>query len=209
VADEMNIASSILPVFATPIVNYRWEDMDSTNAELEQLVLSESATTTGMVKSNVGGWHSGLDFIQREEDCVAKLRARLLELSRTFCAQILRQDSQEILSTLRLEGWANVIEYGQYHTLHCHPNAFWSGVYYVNGNDIVEGHDFSGKLELMDPRPGANLSYSEKSNLYGRFLLNPSDGQVILFPSWLQHQVHPYFGESKRVSVAFNILLGG
>jgi hypothetical protein len=28
---------------------------------------------------------------------------------------------------------------------------------------------------------------------------------MIVFPSWLQHFVHPYFGGAERISVAFNV----
>ena len=82
------------------------------------------------------------------------------------------------------------------------------GVYFVTGNPPVDGHPFSGKLELVDPRPGASLSYSERTRLYGRFLVNPQPGQLVVFPGWLQHQVHPYFGPAERISIAFNATHG-
>lgn len=105
-----------------------------------------------------------------------------------------------------MAGWANVLRNSQYNSLHRHPNAFRSGVYYVNGNASAEPkHPFSGKLELIDPRSGASLNYMEGTNLYGRCLVNPSPGQMVVFPGWMQHQVHPYFGPGERISIAFNI----
>jgi hypothetical protein len=28
---------------------------------------------------------------------------------------------------------------------------------------------------------------------------------MIVFPGWLQHFVHPYFGSGERISIAFNV----
>jgi hypothetical protein len=28
---------------------------------------------------------------------------------------------------------------------------------------------------------------------------------MLMFPSWLQHCVHPYFGDAPRISIAFNV----
>lgn len=108
-------------------------------------------------------------------------------------------------SNVRIESWANALRFGQYNTLHSHPNATWSGVYYLADNETIDAHPFSGKFEFTDPRPGASIHYREGSNLYGRFLVNPNAGQLLMFPSWLEHMVHPYFGQGERISIAFNI----
>jgi hypothetical protein len=30
---------------------------------------------------------------------------------------------------------------------------------------------------------------------------------MLLFPSWLQHTVHPFAGDGERISIAFNVLI--
>jgi uncharacterized protein (TIGR02466 family) len=197
----------MLPAFATPIVNYHWSDSDSLNTDLAAHVRLLEQSSEGITKSNVGGWHSGLDFLDADVACIAELRSRLNELITALGERVLRPELRREAANFRLEGWANVLRSGQYNTVHNHPNAFWSGAYYVTGNEALATHPFSGKLELLDPRPGASLAYSEKTGLYGRFLLSPVAGQVIVFPSWLQHQVHPYFGEAERISIAFNVMV--
>lgn len=202
----VEVSKTILPIFATPISNYRWPTSDDLNRALLEAIIQREETTSGIDRSNVGGWHSELDFFEWDLDCVRELRARIhahvTDLIRTFA----REPQDPANGIFQLEGWANILRYGQYNSLHSHPNASWSGVYYVNGNpEPEEKHQFSGKLELVDPRPGAGLSYSERTNLYGRFLVNPAPGQMVIFPGWVQHQVHPYFGQGERVTVAFNV----
>lgn len=204
--DDMNIGKYMLSAFATPVVNYLWADAGDLNAELQARILQLEKQQPGVVKSNVGGWHSGLDFLDAEAGCVRRLRQRLVQAVTALGRQTLRPEAAASATQFRLEGWANVLRRGQYNSLHCHPNAFWSGVYYVNGNDAVDGQPFSGRLELIDPRPGASLCYAENTQLYGRFLLNPAAGQMLIFPAWLQHQVHPYCGDDVRISIAFNAI---
>ena len=35
----------------------------------------------------------------------------------------------------------------------------------------------------------------------------PKAGRLVLFPSWLLHQVRPYRGTAERISIAFNLSL--
>ena len=36
---------------------------------------------------------------------------------------------------------------------------------------------------------------------------DPEVGMMLVFPSWLQHFVDPFFGENERISIAFNVLI--
>lgn len=200
------IDQHILPAFATPIINMHWPDLAQQQKTLEQIVLELEQTEAGLVRSNVGGWHSPLDFLARKDKPLQLLNQRIIELVTQLNKHTFKATYQPQSAHFQLESWANILRFGQYNVMHNHPNSSWSGVYFVNGNAAVSGHEFSGKLELCDPRPGASLNYSNKTHLYGRFLLNPVAGQVVLFPSWLMHQVHPFFGDGHRISIAFNVL---
>lgn len=202
-----DLGTCTLPLFATPVVNYRIAGEKNLNIRLRALILELEKTSAGVVKSNVGGWHSPPDFLQNNDPSVQELGLRLGEISLALVNQFFHEAARITAASLRLEGWANILRYGQYNTLHCHPNALWSGVYFATDNERLSQHPMSGKLELLDPRPGASFNYDERSNLYGRFLVNPTAGQVIIFPAWLQHQVHPYFGDTERISIAFNVMV--
>lgn len=205
---RIEVHKTIVPVFATPISNYRWPSSDDLNQALREAIVQREKTTSGIDRSNVGGWHSEPNFFEWDLDCVRELRARIHAYATELVRAFVKDPQDSANGVFQLEGWANVLRYGQYNSLHGHPNAFWSGVYYVNGNpEPEEKHPFSGKLELVDPRPGAGLSYWERTNLYGRFLVNPVPGQMVIFPGWMQHQVHPYFGQGERIAIAFNVTI--
>lgn len=194
-------------VFPTPVTVHPWPGSEALDAELAALVRRLEAAEPGLARSNVGGWHSGTDFIHRDEPCVRRLKARARALVGAATAAMMRAGEGRVA----MEGWANLLRRGQYNGVHLHPNSTWSGVYYVTGNAKPgpgEGDPaFSGKIEFVDPRPGASATYSVESMMQRRCLIDPDAGTMILFPSWLQHMVHPYFGPGDRISIAFNALV--
>ena len=202
------IQDCVQMVFPTPIAVHHWPDSDGLNAELSALILAEAARDAGLARSNVGGWHSDMDFLLRPEPCLARLRGRVQAMTDAMTAAMMKPGKLRF----RIEGWANLLRRGQYNSIHLHPNSTWSGVYYVTGNPPParpEDGDpaYSGKIEFVDPRPGASAAYTVENAMQQRSMLNPEAGTMILFPSWLQHQVHPYFGPEARISIAFNVLV--
>jgi uncharacterized protein (TIGR02466 family) len=197
-----------VPIFATPISSYLWPESSALNEELRKLILQRERGTPSLERSNVGGWHSSTDLFHSDQTAIRQLKNRLCAYTTDLFKSVSSNPKQPTSPKFVMEAWANVLRSGQYHSVHSHPNAFWSGVYYVTGNPRpAQHHQFSGKLEFIDPRPGASLTYTEGTALYGRFLLNPSPGQMVMFPGWLQHQVHPFFGAGERITIAFNVIV--
>lgn len=192
--------------FATPLVNILWPESDNLNNGLLEIIESLRQQPSD-ARSVVGGWHSNTRFLDRQEPAVRGLVSRLRSLERELASAFLNHDEQGALPRTRVEGWANVLPPGGYHIPHSHPNAFWSGVYYVNGCHARDGDSDAGKLELLDPRTGAALSHVVDSPLYGRLLITPQPGRMVAFPSWLTHFVHPNGGDEDRITVAFNIMI--
>ncbi len=109
------------------------------------------------------------------------------------------------------ESWFHITHFGGYHGTHNHPLHSWSGVYMVSpGGSPDEGQDLGGIFSFMDPRPHANM-HIDAGNKHWReqYLLSSrkipmSAGDLMLFPSYLQHDVSAYFGREPRITVAFN-----
>ncbi len=197
----------VRPIFPTPVAIYPWPESDALNADLRAVVLAEEARSPGLARSNVGGWHSEMGFLLRPEPPLEALMGRIRQVTGEMTRLVMKPARHR----MSVEGWANVLRRGQYNSLHLHPNSTWSGVYYVTGNPAPEAGweaaPMSGKFEFVDPRPGAAASYTVENSMQQRTLLNPEAGTMLLFPSWLQHQVHPFQGPGERISIAFNVLV--
>lgn len=98
-------------------------------------------------------------------------------------------------SNIDIFAWASVHPRGSCHLSHVHPGSLVSGVYY---SQVPEG---AGSLLLEDPR-GPLPPFNS------RFTLQPKEGDLIIFPSWLSHQVSPTSSRDPRISWSFNVLDG-
>jgi uncharacterized protein (TIGR02466 family) len=99
--------------------------------------------------------------------------------------------------------WVNVMPTGSYHTMHNHPFSVISGTYYV---DLPKN---SSPLKLEDPRSGLLMNaplIKEKAPAakHRFFCLHPKAGEVVLFESWLRHEVPENLGKTPRISISFN-----
>ena len=99
--------------------------------------------------------------------------------------------------------WINVLPPGGVHTSHIHPHAVVSGTYYVT---VPDG---ASALKLEDPRLGYMMAApprKRKARPENRQFayMTPAPGTVLLWESWLRHEVPVNEAESERVSVSFN-----
>lgn len=191
--------------FGTPVAAYQWPESAELNKELRALILKVETQTAGRVRSNVKGWHSETDLFKWDAGCVRVLKERAEKLAIELTRLIAAPTGQARTFQFRSTAWANILRDGGYNSVHNHPNSLWSGVYYVDRGEPDPTPNENGKLELLDPRGGINMVYIEKNVLDGRYVIEPVPGLMLVFPSWLKHMVHPYFGKGERISIAFNV----
>ncbi|MBY0553438.1 hypothetical protein K2P97_02845 [bacterium] len=99
--------------------------------------------------------------------------------------------------------WVNIMPSGAIHTAHIHPHSVISGTYYV---DIPTK---ASAIKFEDPRLGffmnAPLVKENGSRENVRFFsIEPKSGDLILFESWLKHEVPLNQSKKPRISISFN-----
>lgn len=110
-----------------------------------------------------------------------------------------------VYESLELTGcWANISPPGDGHRPHTHPNNYLSGVYYIQ---TPEG---ANTISFDDPRPQTNIISPATSEITdenaGQIHVTTREGLLVMFPSWLQHQVPRNKSQKARISIAFNIM---
>jgi len=99
--------------------------------------------------------------------------------------------------------WYNVCPKGGYNETHVHPGAFLSGVYYLKKPKEA------GDIVLHDPRKGSLCSREPNHIVRGSTQrIDAKEGDIIIFPGWLEHSVEPNFDEEDRISISFNVSWG-
>ena len=127
-----------------------------------------------------------------------------------FCEQHLKQYLEEIvgantdLATLRItQSWLNKAHPQESHNRHYHSNSYLSGVLYINclpDDHIIFDNRFYGFFNNME----FPLKETTVWNAHG-FAQPVANGDLILFPSWIQHHVNENkTKDTVRVSFAFN-----
>lgn len=110
--------------------------------------------------------------------------------------------------TLALDSiWINVLEPGGYHTSHIHPHSVVSGTLYVR---VPKG---SGAIKFEDPRlafmmaaPPRKARASADNRTF--VTLDPKPGSILLWESYLRHEVPVNNAKDERISISFNYRWG-
>ena len=91
--------------------------------------------------------------------------------------------------------WVNVMPENCYHAFHAHPLSVISGTFYVS---IPKN---ASPLRIEDPRAPLFMASPPRKIQVD---LKPKNGEIVLFESWLRHEVPPHQGTRPRISVSFN-----
>ncbi|PJI38722.1 TIGR02466 family protein [Ferrovibrio sp.] len=99
--------------------------------------------------------------------------------------------------------WVNMMAGAVTHGLHLHPLSFISGTYYVQvpkGAAAIKFED--PRLDRLMAAPPKRDDIAPRERLH--YSVKPKAGDVVLFESWLRHEVPPSFTVQERISVSFN-----
>ena len=202
---------SLKLLYPTPILKHQFEDMEDVNQALRELFLQKEQEmpqwrTGNAQRSNIGGWRSAEDLANWNDPNINHLVQRIGQAVK-FLNDTRPIQSTSPMKNTNIYGWANINRNGQYNSMHIHPGFHWGAVYYVCTGQPEAGMDKNGVLEFIDPRNAAGAMPIPGYEFGQKYTVTPEAGLLVIFPAWLMHCVHPFFGEGERISLAFNISL--
>ena len=142
--------------------------------------------------------YASLNDLPRRDPVFADL-SRLLTRHAAAFARDLGWDVKPKLDSL----WVNLLRSGGHHAGHIHPHSILSGTLYV---EVPEG---SGAIRFEDPRLPMMMAAPTRladapEPLQPFVTVQPTAGRLLLWESWLRHEVMPGRGRQERLSVSFN-----
>ncbi|MGH8134664.1 MAG: putative 2OG-Fe(II) oxygenase [Steroidobacteraceae bacterium] len=201
--------------FAVPFGEARLGGCARLNRELEALFLArETDEYRNPTPSHVPQqemFESRFNLFLWPESCVQELRSFVLDCVVQTVVETSDVPPEE-LARLQMHNhtWYHVTRYAGSFVAHNHPLASWSAVYCVRAGERLAGRPESGILRFMDTRSGAD-AYLDAANrrLRPAFALRAremrlEEGQVVVFPSFVFHEVTPFYGRDVRISIAAN-----
>jgi len=189
-------------VYSASVHSTDWSALnDKLRRECRQLRSDDAAGRRWSAKNYPGGYTSygSASRMHRVSPTFAALERRLNRHVRSF-ARTLELDL-EARPLEMTDCWVNIMPRNVAHSLHLHPLSTISGTYYVSTPRGSSG------LKLEDPRlerfmasPPRNARSKQRP-----WVVVPAEaGKVILFESWLRHEVPPNPVAGERISISFN-----
>jgi uncharacterized protein (TIGR02466 family) len=172
-------------------------------AECRQLSVDDEAGRRWSVRNYPGGYTSygSQSRMHRLSPTFALLERRLQRHVRAYAAELgLDLEGRELAMT---DCWVNLMPTGVAHGLHLHPVSTISGTYYVRVPPRSPG------LKFEDPRLERYMAAPPRrpdsaAELQPWQTVPARAGQVVLFESWLRHEVPASRAATERVSISFN-----
>lgn len=99
--------------------------------------------------------------------------------------------------------WVNIMPKNTHHGMHIHPLSVISGTYYVSIPEASSAIKFEDpRLDKMMAAPPRKGSMRSANRQFVSF--QPDAGKLVLFESWLRHEVPLNRSAKERISISFN-----
>ena len=135
--------------------------------------------------------YASLNDLPRRDPAFGEL-AKVLKRHGTDFARDLGWDVKPKLDSL----WVNLLRGSGHHSAHIHPHSVLSGTLYV---EVPRG---AGAIRFEDPRLPLMMAAPPRGDTF--VTVQPRAGLLLLWESWLRHEVLPGAGKADRLSISFN-----
>ena len=218
-SDQIEYELYTLP--AALMLQHRLPDQVVTtlNDYLDKLRQNKQRESAG--SSLVGQIHQGEQLVMDYEDLKLIPFTRIVE---SLAAAYLRHFVEQTKSPLRAKRismdklWSVHSFEGDYNPIHDHTTAAPMGISFTtwtmvpeqimqSSDERVNLYDSSGAIDgYINFIYGLNqVSDPERLRPSQSRYIMPEPGKLLLFPSWMQHTVYPFFGQGERRTVAGNL----
>ena len=197
-------------LFATPVYEASLSTdgtFENFRAELEaacRLLAAEDGAGRAWCKAHgYGGYtsYASLDDLPTRASVFGELRGKLDKHAAAFARAL---DFDLGRRRLKLDSlWVNVLKPGAAHSGHIHPHSVLSGTVYVStpkGASALKLEDPRLPLMMAAPPRRADAPEAARAFVY----LQPEPGTVLMWESWLRHEVPANAAKADRISISFN-----
>ena len=184
--------------FTSPIAFVRNEELlpDLKKYIYKQKVKGIESNCAPQLKKNLV--ESKFNLFSREDDIIFKTKSFIGE----ELAKLVNELHSETCpyNITFADSWYHIGKRNSVHELHNHSNCSWCGVYYIQS-----GNKGSGETCFSNP---ASSTYMDDGSRYldrqAEVRMQPEDGLLLLFPSYLKHYQSLYTGRKDRIVIGFN-----
>jgi uncharacterized protein (TIGR02466 family) len=207
----------LVTMFAVPFAFSRLAAHERLNAALKRFILEQeargsvAANPRPLTQRNATVFESHFNLFRENEPAIQELKIFCWDQLLATIGMLNGYDLPT-LEQIQIfnDCWFHVARRGGFFGLHNHPNASWSGVYCIDPGQHDADKKDSGLLSFVNPMIMSAMhmdaGVARMQLPYGYQIANVrlSAGQLVIFPSWVLHDVKPFEGEGERITISFN-----
>ena len=194
----MDLSYNTVNIFPVPIHQFDVNGFSEIQDELIDFVYKmREKDPVGHTISNRRGWQSSCFSIDNENDVLKKFLTNCLA------------EFPPIKKSVRLfvSAWVNINPPEAFNMKHNHPTSDLSGVLWIKCSDNCGNIEFDNPSGFETYREIDSYidDFKDRNNIYPAYCFPPTEGRILIFPSYLQHNVGENQSDEDRISVSFNI----
>jgi len=190
----------LVPIYSTPVWMDTFQEFDDYKETFLSCVKEfRKENPESEEKSNIYGYQSPAKLQTQQE------LAPLFNYICAMCSQATQDLNFIDCDVFLTNAWVNFNDSRNcMNTEHIHGETF-SGVFYL------QVPEESGRLVLKNPGMnrmwnGCNLTQSKNQFTGEMIKIEPEEGSIVIFPSYLPHLVEPNNHDDERISISFNVI---
>ena len=169
--------------------------------------INEKDFVSTHIKYNMAESAPTLKFFEEANNVVLNnlkeyIEALIIDLYKVLCSRAKDSNFQDGICEVT-ESWYHITKTGGYHDLHNPAHSSFSAIYFL---DVSECDYKNGSIRFYKPFntivPVNDIGLNWIQNDLIDFI--PKNGQIIVFPGFLDHSAIPYYGKSNRYVIAVN-----
>lgn len=170
--------------------------------EAADAIADEDLAGQRWAKDNAyGGYtsYASLNDLTRRDSLFDDLRRLLDRHVATFAKELFLDTGKLKLDSL----WINILKPGAAHSGHIHPGSVISGTVYLavpKGASAIKFEDPRLSMMMAAPKRQNDAPETDKTFVY----VAPSPGTILLWESFVRHEVPANTAKSERISLSFN-----
>ena len=193
---------TIHKLFSTPVFQFQVDNYESINKSLTEYIYKlKKEDDKGIKRSNVNGWHSKNFKIEKDN-----VPYNFIKTIHGYVKEVIvdgfgwRYIPEKVGIS---EIWSIINKKGTFNTSHNHPGSYLSAAYYVKAPDEC------GDIHFFDPNEikkfnSPPIENSTELSASG-FSIKAQEGSLLIFPSYLYHDVGKNLSNEDRIVISFNV----
>ena len=198
---------SFVSLFANPLMQVQ---LDLDLGKLTEFAFQlKNKDVKGTQASNNGGWQS-YNIREEKHEEFEKLKKEINQYLQKYHSEIFRGMKFKEKNVIQNFGnmWININEQYHFNEWHIHGGSTLSGVYYIKHDGSVENGNIMFKhpnyLYLLEGHWPPEVIEETNEITTEIISIVPNANMLLIFPSWLEHQVEANLKTDSRISFSFN-----